>query len=66
LKEEVKLGAARRQILESRGMERGWIMYDVEDEKDLRQRQSVVVGVQVRTMGRRAMGWLTKSITCCL
>lgn len=41
---EAKLGPTRRQILESRGMEIGWIMYDVEDEKDLRRRQSVVVG----------------------
>jgi hypothetical protein len=38
------LGATRRQILESCGMEIGWIMYDIEDEKDIGQTQSVVVG----------------------
>jgi hypothetical protein len=44
LKEQAKLGATRRQILESSEKEIGWIMYDAEDEKDLRRRQSVVVG----------------------
>jgi hypothetical protein len=42
--EEAKLGVTRRQILESPGMKIGWIMYDIEDEKDLCRRQSVVIG----------------------
>jgi hypothetical protein len=46
----------RKDILESRGMEIGWIMYDVEDEKDLRRRQSVVVGRTRQGNGPKSNG----------
>jgi hypothetical protein len=42
--EEAESEATHRQILDSRGTEIGRIIYDVEDGKDLRWEQSVVVG----------------------
>jgi hypothetical protein len=56
LKEEAKLGATRRQILESSEKEIGWIMYDVEGEKDLRRRQSVVIGRTCQRDGPESNG----------
>ena len=44
LEPEVAFDAAtHRRILDSRGQERGWIMYDVEDGQDLRSERGVVV-----------------------
>jgi hypothetical protein len=40
---EAALETTRHQILDSRGIERGWIMYDVEDEEDLCGERGVVV-----------------------
>jgi hypothetical protein len=48
--------ATRYQILDSCGTEIGWIMYDIEDGKDLRLERSVVVGRTCQSDGSESNG----------
>jgi hypothetical protein len=58
---EVASEASRRRILDSRGTERGWIMYDVEDGKDLRWERCVLVGRAGRN-GRPEIDWGSRPV----